>query len=109
MSQAGVFNLVLRDERFDMFFTASDYLRKRLNVIRQKRQAAGEFNIQPTFVDIERSHILYVHAAYRPFVTVASEYSRVKPYGDGVASIGPSGGTLQFTFPIYGHFTSDMA
>lgn len=109
MSQGAVFKLVLRDERFDKFFTASDYLRQRLDAIRAKRKAAGEANVQPTFIDIERSHILYIHAAYRPYVSVASEYARVKASGDGTASIGPSGGTLQFTFPIYGHFTSDMA
>jgi len=109
MSQGAIFKLVLRDERFDKFFTASDYLRQRFDAIRAKRKAAGEANVQPTFVDIERSHILYIHAAYRPYVSVASEYARVKASGDGTASIGPSGGTLQFTFPIYGHFTSDMA
>ena len=42
-------------------------------------------------------------------MAVASEYARVKASGDGVASISASGGTLQFTFPTYGHFTSDMA
>jgi hypothetical protein len=109
MSQGAVFKLVLRDERFDRFFTASDYLRQRFDAIRVKREAAGEKNVQPTFVDIEKSHILYIHAAYRPYVSVASEYARVKPSGDGTASIGPSGGTIDFTFPIYGHFTSDMA
>jgi hypothetical protein len=109
MSQGAIFKLVLRDERFDKFFTASDYLRQRLDAARAKRKAAGEENVQPTFVDIERSHILYIRAAYRPYVSVASEYVRVKASGDGTASIGPAGGTLQFTFPIYGHFTSDMA
>ncbi len=108
MSQGAIFKLVLRDERFDRFFTASDYLRTRLDAIRQKRAAAGNKNVQPTFTDIEKSHILYVHAAYRPYVAVATEYARVKPFGDGTASIGPSGGTIEFTWPVYGHFTSDL-
>ena len=107
MSQGAIFKLVLRDERFDKFFTASDYLRQRLDAIRVKRK--NETNPQPTFIDIERSHILYIHAAYRPYVSVASEYARVKASGDGNSSIGLSGGTLQFTFPTFGHFTSDMA
>lgn len=109
MSQGAIFKLVLRDERFDKFFTASDYLRKRLDEIRVKRQAAGDANVQPTFVDIERTHVLYVHAVYRPYVAIASEYARVKASGDGNSSVGTSGGTLEFTFPTYGHFTSDMA
>jgi hypothetical protein len=109
MSQGAIFKLVLQDERFDKFITASDYLRARFEKIRAARRAAGEPNPQPTFIDIERSHTLYIHAAYRPYVAVASEYARVKASGDGVASISASGGTLQFTFPTYGHFTSDMA
>lgn len=108
MSRGAIFKLVLRDERFDRFFQASDFLRARLDAVRARRRAAGEPNPEPTFADIERTHLLYVHAAYRPYVSVASEYTRVQPSGDGTAWIGPSGGTLEFTFPTYGHFTSDI-
>jgi hypothetical protein len=107
MSQSGVFRLVLRDERFDKFFTASDYLRQRLSEVRQQREEAGYRNPQPTFTDLERTHILYLRAVYRPFASVACEYVRVKPSGDA-ATLSSSGGTAEFTFPIYGHFTSDM-
>ena len=109
MSIGAVFSLVCRDERFDAYFTASDYLRKRLDRIRAKRAAAGEENVQPTFIDIEHSHTLYIHAAYRPYVSTASEYAKVKASGGGAGSIGASGGNLVFTLPIFGHFTSDMA
>lgn len=108
MSQPGVFRLVLRDERFDQFFTASDYLRNRLTQIRAKREAKGYRNPQPTFTDLERTHILYLRAVYRPYASVACEYIKVKPSGDA-ASLSLAGGTVEFTFPIYGHFTSDMA
>lgn len=107
MSQSGIFRLVLRDERFDKFFTASDYLRQRLSQVRKKREADGHLNPQPTFTDLEKSHILYLRAVYRPYASVACEYIRVKPSGDS-AVLSPSGGTAEFTFPIYGHFTSDM-
>lgn len=107
MSQSGVFRLVLRDERFDKFFTASDYLRQRMAEVREQRTLAGCRNPQPTFVDLERTHILYLRAVYRPFASVACEYVRVKPSGDA-ATLSTSGGTAEFTFPIYGHFTSDM-
>ena len=108
-TQGAIFKLVLRDERFDKFFTASDFLRRRLDAVRAARAAAGEPDVQPTFADVERSHLLFVRAAYRPYVAVASEYARVKPSGDGVGHLGPSGGSLQFTFPAFGHFTSDIA
>lgn len=107
MSQPGVFRLVVRDDRFDKFFTASDYLRQRLGQIRKDREEKGFKNPQPTFTELERSHILYLRAAYRPFVSVACEYVRVKPSGDA-AVLSTAGGSAQFVFPIYGHFTSDM-
>lgn len=107
MSQSGVFKLVLRDERFDKFFTASDYLRARLAGSRAEREAQGLPNPQPTFTDLEKTHILYLRSTYKPFASVACEYVRVKPSGDA-ASLTSSGGTAEFTFPIYGHFTSDM-
>lgn len=107
--QGAVFNLTLRDERFDKLHTAADYLRARLDKIRLERYNEGLPNVQPTFLDIEKTHTLYIHAAYRPYVAVASEYSRVKPTGDGSSGVGSAGGSIQFTFPIYGHFTSDMA
>lgn len=109
MSQGAVFKLVLRDDRFDKFFTASDHLRRRLAAVRAARAAAGAPDPAPTFADIERTHLLYVRASYRPYVAVASEYTRVKPSGDGTAALAASGGAAVFTFPTYGHFTSDMA
>lgn len=120
MSQGAVFNLVLRDQRFDEFYQAADLLRNRLDDIRAKRAAekrrlaalgdpqADSYNIQPTFVDLARTHLVYIHGTYRPFVSVASEYTRVKPSGDGTVALSSAGGTLDFTWPINGHFTSDM-
>lgn len=108
-SNGGVFSLVVRDSRFDSFLDASDYLRKRLDAIRVGRRAAGQQNVQPTFIDVERTHVLFIHAAYRPYVATAAEYTKVQPSGDKTGSITDSGGTCVFAFPIFGHFTSDMA
>lgn len=107
MAQSGIFNLVLRDERFDKHFTASDYLRERLAGVYRARAAAGKKNPLPTFADLEKTHILYLRAVYRPHASVASEYVRVKPSGDA-GTLSASGGTAEFSFPIYGHFTGDM-
>lgn len=108
MTQGAIFGLILRDDRFDNLITASDILRQRLDSIRVKNKAARVANVQPTFHDVERTHLLYIHATYKPYVSVASEYARVQASGDGAAGISSAGGTLQFTFPSYGHFTSDM-
>ncbi|MFA6165825.1 MAG: hypothetical protein WC700_04355 [Gemmatimonadaceae bacterium] len=113
-----MFNLVLRDERFDQHFTASDFLRHRLDAIREQRAAENATrerrglrplsSVQPTFTEIQQSHLLFVQGAYRPYVATASEYSLVKASGDGATALGASGANLQFTFPIFGQFTSDI-
>lgn len=109
MAQGAVFKLVLRDDRFDKYFTATDLLKSRIDAIRDLRANTATPNHQPTFSDIERSHLLYIRSSYRPYVNIASEYTRIKASGDGTSSIGPAGGTIQFTIPTYGQFTSDMA
>ena len=101
--------MIARDERFDKFFLASDFLRERLDAIRLVRAEKGEPNIQPTFADITKTHSLYVRTTYKPFVSIASEYSQVRPSGDGTASLGQTGGSVQFRVPIHGHFMNDMA
>ena len=116
MSQSAIFRLVQQDERFDAFFTGSDYLRQRLAKIRAERTALAAdakqkglpaVNVQPTFRDLENSHAVYVHTTYRPFVSMACEYVRVSPHGSA-AVLSSSPGSASFTFPIYGHFISDM-
>lgn len=115
MSQSGIFNLVVRDERFDKYFTASDFLKKRIAAIIKQRSCknaqlpAGEkINVQPTFADLEKTHLLYLRPYYRPYVAVASEYVKVKASGSTGKISTAGGGIVDFVFPSYGHFTSDM-
>lgn len=107
MAQGGVFSLLVGDERFDRYFVATDHLRRRLEGLRAARAAAG-LEPAPTFADLEKTHLLYLAAAYRPYVAVASEYARVRPSGDGGAFLGAGGGTCQFDLPRFGDFTSDL-
>ena len=109
MSRGAIYNLVTRDDRFDAYFTASDYLRKRLDIIRAKRKAGKKDNIQPSFLDIENSHILYIRATYRPHAMIASEYVQQKPTGDGASFLMESSSrVVKFDLPIFGHFTNDI-
>jgi hypothetical protein len=105
--QAGPFSLIVRDDRNDAFFTASDYLRQRLNKIRVEREAQGLQNPLPTFTDIEKSHINYLRGVYKPYVAVASEYIKVKSSG-APGKLTRQGGTATYTIPVYGHFLSDI-
>jgi hypothetical protein len=39
------------------------------------RKRAGKADITPTLVDLERTHILYVNAHFKPFAAIGSSYS----------------------------------
>ena len=112
MATVGNFKLVQDDERNDKFLTASALLQKRLAAIQAaniaKNKANGTNNsVVPTFADIEKTHVNYLTAHYRPYVALASNYTVVK--STGITSITSSAtNTLTFEFPIYGMFTSDM-
>ena len=108
MSAGAAFSLILKDDRFDRYFTMTSYLQDRINKAKARRKADGEAIIEPTFADIERTHKLYILGGYKPYVALASEYVRVSGSGDGSAAISTAGGTLDFKFPTFGHFTSDM-
>jgi hypothetical protein len=109
MTQAGVFRIILKDDRFDASLRASELLHERLKKIAQQNtEAKKDYNPLASISDIEQSHIMYINSTYKPYVSVASEYTKVKPKGDGGSYLNSAGGTVQFTFPTYGHFISDM-
>ena len=97
MSKGAIFQLIVKDDRFDKVFTASEYLARNL---KQK-------GLNATFADIESSHRLYVRATYKPFAAITSEYTKV--LSSCGSSIGNAKGALQFTIPSVGQFISDMA
>ena len=119
MTQSGVYKIILRDDRFDASLRASDLLHKLLTEIRQKKiakikatSANGQipkgYNVLPTVDDITQNHVLFVGSVYKPFVSVATEYTKIRPYGDATSYLNNSGGSIRFVFPMYGHFISDM-
>lgn len=108
MSQAGVFKIILRDDRFEESLKATEFLRERLKKIRNERTKEKKDNPSPTWEDITRDHVMFVGAIYKPFVSIAGEYTKIKPSGDGTSFLTQKNGSIQFVFPTYGHFTSDM-
>lgn len=117
MSQAGVFNLLNEDARFDAPLFAFDALLARLRALYSRRVkeavAAGtplrvaEDESKPTERDLRGSHRLFVRAQFRPCVPVASEFVKVVAQGD-IRKLNSGSQTIKFTFPAYGNFTSDM-
>lgn len=118
MTQSGVYKIILRDDRFDKSLRASDLLSKTLNNIRQKKikeiKASNDgkipkgYNILADVNDITRDHTMFVGSIYKPFVSIATEYTKIRPHGDATSYLNNTGGSISFVFPTYGHFISDM-
>jgi hypothetical protein len=116
MTQSGIYKIILKDDRFDAQLRASDLLSNALKKIRRKKIMEAQLlgtetkgvNILPDISDISRDHVMFVGEVYKPFVSVATEYVRVRPYGDATSYLNNTGGSVRFVFPMYGHFISDM-
>ena len=79
---------------------ASELLSQRLAEIKASR--ANMDNPNPTLSDIERTHILFMNAHFKPFAAMAYEYNKV------VANNPTLGSKVQFSIPQFGDFFSDM-
>jgi len=100
MSTGGIFNLITNDGKQDRMLMASELLSQRLAEIKTAR--ANMENPNPTLSDIERTHILFMNAHFKPFAAIAYEYNKV------VANNPTLGSKVQFSIPQFGDFFSDM-
>lgn len=104
MSSGGVFILIADDGKIDRMLMASKLLSQRIKDVMCARKRAGKADITPTLVDIERTHILYVNAHFKPFAAIGFEYNKVRPQS-GNATLG---GGVTFSIPQFGDFFYDM-
>lgn len=100
MSTGGIFNLITNDGKQDRMLMASELLSQRLAEIKATR--AHLDNPNPTLSDIERTHILFMNAHFKPFAAMAYEYNKV------TANNPTLGSKVQFSIPQFGDFFSDM-
>ena len=100
MSTGGIFNLITNDGKQDRMLMASELLSQRLAEIKTAR--ANMENPNPTLSDIERTHILFMNAHFKPFAAIAYEYNKV------TANNPTLGSKVQFSIPQFGDFFSDM-
>lgn len=104
MSTGAVFLMISNDGKQDRMIMASEMLKNRLETISAKRRADPSISDDtPTLLDIERTHVLFMNAHYKPFVAMAYEYNKVN--ASGAAQLGS---TVQFSIPQFGDFFSDM-
>src|SRR5271154_5604534 len=104
MSAGAVFKLIANDGKADRMIMATKLLNQRIKDVMCARKRAGKADITPTLVDLERTHILYVNAHFKPFAAIGYEYNKVR------ANTGTPqyGGSVQFSIPQFGDFFNDM-
>lgn len=102
MSTGGVFILVSNDGRMDQMLIGNETLRDNIAAIKARRAASGEADINPSLSDLERSHVLFVNAHFKPYVAIALQYFKVS------ANNVTLGSEVQVSIPQYGDFFADM-
>jgi len=104
MSSGGVFTLIANDGKADKMIMATDLLNQRIKDITCMRAKEGLQDPTPTLVDIEKTHVLFVNAHFKPFAAIGYEYSKTRSQS-GSASYGES---VTFSIPQFGDFFNDM-
>ena len=102
MSTGGVFILVSNDGRMDQMLISNETLRDNIARVKATRAAAGESDTNPSLSDLERSHVLFVNAHFKPYVAIALQYFKVSANNVSLGS------PVQLSIPQYGDFFMDM-
>lgn len=102
MSQGGVFILVSNDGRMDQVLISNEMLRDNIAAVKARRAAAGEADVNPSLNDLERSHVLFVNAHFKPYVAISLQYFKTS------ANNVTLGSEVQIAVPQYGDFFADM-
>lgn len=109
MAVGAVYTIIANQGKMDNLLTANKFLKMRISqiVCAKKKLAAGnpDADVLPSLSDIEKTHVLFVNAKYKPFVTTAMEYYK-QTLGSPV-SYGAS--AIQIPIPQFGDFFADMA
>lgn len=86
----------------DQLLLGNQLLRDNIAATKARRAAAGESDTNPTLADLERSHVLFVNAHYKPYVALAFQYFKVS------ANNVTLGSEVSLSIPQYGDFFADM-
>jgi hypothetical protein len=109
MATGGIFTLITNDGKQDRMLMATALLHERLTAINKFKQsqkggpAESLANI-PTLLDIEKTHILFTNAHFKPFAAIGFEYNKVRATS-GSPTLGQ---TIQFSIPQFGDFFHDI-
>lgn len=105
MSTGGVYQLIANDGKQDIMLTATKLLNSRLKEIEKIRCKNPSIKDPlPTLVDIEKTHVFYMSAHFKPFVQMGFEYQAIQPQ-EGLLKFNSQ---LSFSIPQFGDFFHDM-
>jgi hypothetical protein len=104
MSAGGVFKLIANDGKADRMIMATKLLNQRIKDVMSARRQKNLADITPTLVDLERTHILFVNAHFKPFAAIGYEYNKVRTQSGNPAL----NNTITFSIPQFGDFFHDM-
>jgi len=105
MSTGGIFKLITNDGKQDRMLMATELLNQRLRDIEMMRSKNPNIrDPTPTLVDIERTHILFMNAHFKPFAAIGYEYNSIRTQSGNAAF----GSQAQFSIPQFGDFFNDM-
>jgi len=104
MSAGAVFKLIANDGKADRMIMATKLINQRIKDVMCARKRAGKADITPTLVDLERTHILYVNAHFKPFAAIGFEYNKLRPQSGNPTL----GGGVTFSIAQFGDFFHDM-
>ena len=110
MATGGIFTIITNDGKQDRMLMATALLHERLRAINafkraQKGGPADALHNLPTLLDIEKTHILFTNAHFKPFAAIGFEYNKVRS-SSGSPSLGQS---IQFSIPSFRHSWQEPA
>lgn len=109
MTSGGIFTLIANDGKADNLIYATKLLNTRIQQIKQQNAQSGQEDTSPSLSEIERTHMLFVNAHFKPFVMIGFEYMRSRPTTAGMKLNVDSTSLLKYNIPQFGDFFSDMA
>jgi hypothetical protein len=105
MATGGIFTLITNDGKQDKMLMASDLLSQRLANIQAARAANPAItDPTPTLLDIEKTHILFTNAHFKPFAAIGFEYNKTASTSGNTQL----GSQVTFSIPQFGDFFHDM-
>lgn len=109
MATGGIFTIITNDGKQDRMLMATALLHERLRAINASKLAMNggapdDLQNLPTLLDIEKTHVLFTNAHFKPFAAIGYEYNKVRSTS-GNPSLGQ---TIQFSIPQFGDFFNDI-